>query len=134
MTRLAKSGFLMVSGVVLFGTSVWFALSHLDLYRNGRRADGVVIDLSVHHVRGTDLYHPVVEFRGDDGKSATFTERTGLWSSLFEIGERVVVLYEPGATDEAKIDSFWMLWFLPLLTSLFAVACVIAAVSVFRGP
>lgn len=121
-----KAAFLIVGGLLLGGAGLWFALGHADLVRNGERAPGVVVDLSVQKVRGTKLYHPVVRYLPAGEGLTEFKEKTGLWSSLFEIGDAVTVLYFPITPTEAKIASFWTLWFLPLIMVLMGIACIAA--------
>lgn len=124
--EILKAAFLLVGGVLLLGVGAWFAAAHADLARNGGRAPGVIIDFDVRSVRGTKMYHPIVRFRPADAADVQFTERAGLWRSLFEIGESVKVLYAQEDPSKAKIDSFWTLWFLPLCMLLFGVACLVA--------
>ena len=53
-----------------------------------------------------------------------FRAKPGLWPSPFDTGDRVVVAYDP---DDVRIVSFWMLWFLPGVTILFGLGCLLAA-------
>lgn len=132
--RLAalKAGFLFLGGLALCAGGLWFALGHADLVRNGARADGVVIELSIQTVRGSKLYHPVVRYVPAGQGPTRFRERTGLWTTLFEVGEAVTVLYFYDAPTEAKIESFWTLWFLPLVMGLFGIACIMAGRHTFK--
>lgn len=128
-----KAAFLLIGGFLLCGAGVWFAVAHAELARNGERAPGIVVDISVQKVRGSKLHHAVVRYQPAGQEPTRFKERTGLWSSLFEIGDTVTVLYYPNAPTEAKIRSFWTLWFLPLIMALMGAACLVAGRYTLRG-
>jgi uncharacterized protein DUF3592 len=58
--------------------------------------------------------HPGIEFVAGSGKTIVFPQ--GGWTFGYRPGERVRVLYDPGApTQSACVDSFGTLWFTPLL-------------------
>lgn len=99
---LLKAAFLFIGGLLLCGAGVWFAVAHAELAKNGERAPGLVVDISVQKVRGQKLHHPVVRYQPAGQEPIRFKERTGLWSSLFEIGDTVAVLYYPNAPTEIK--------------------------------
>lgn len=125
---VAKSIFLLLGGIVMICVGAWFTYLHIEFVRDAEQASGVVIEIiSKRSVKGTNLYHPVVRYQpvGYDAP-IQFTARPGLWSWLYKIGEDVSVVYNFDNPFEAKIKSFWMLWFLPLIMFLFGIMCFIA--------
>lgn len=74
-----------------------------------RYADGTVVDI-------TDTgksYAPIVEFRPASGTPARFTSQLGSNPPAFSVGERVRVRYDPANPQDARIDQYWQIWFLP---------------------
>ena len=73
-----------------------------------------------------DMYYPLVRYRPPpDGASITFKAKPGMWPSPFDVDDRVTVAYNEHDPEDAKIVSFWTLWFLPATLILFGAACLI---------
>lgn len=95
--------------VVLFG-SVFAAAGGFVFYRGhrlvrtGQRAEADVVDLrwSPH----SEVYFPVVAFRAADGRAVEARTRTGRNPPAVRVGQRVRVIYDPGAPHVVMIDSF----------------------------
>ena len=49
------------------------------------------------------------------GEAVEFTGSVGSSPAAFEVGEAVAVLYDPADPQDARIDSFFQLWFGPLI-------------------
>jgi hypothetical protein len=76
-------------------------------------------------------YAPQFSFADASGKTVTVTSRNSSNPPEFEVGESVFILYVPGDPEEARIDSFWQLWALPVIlgsvgTSFLCVVLVMA--------
>jgi len=125
---IAKSLFLLFGGIAMICVGAWFTISHIEFIRNSEQTSGVVVEIiSKRSTKGTNLYHPIVRYRPTGYDSPIqFTAKPGLWSWLYKIGENVIVIYYLDRPYEAKIKSFWMLWFLPLILFLFGSMCSIA--------
>jgi Protein of unknown function (DUF3592) len=79
-------------------------------------ADGAVVDLiSSTDSDGDTVYYPRVRFRTQVGGMQEFTGSVGSRPAAFDVGEGVRVLYDPERPGDARIDTFFQLWFLPLL-------------------
>ena len=66
-----------------------------------------------------EYYYPTVEFVASDGKRRSVQMNEGSSSPSYEIGEDVVVLYEPDHPLDARIKSFGssaLMWVLPGIT------------------
>jgi hypothetical protein len=55
-------------------------------------------------------YYPVVEFRARDGHVRSFQDRTGNVPPRYQVGDAVVVLYDPSRPEDARIDDRSSLW------------------------
>ena len=62
--------------------------------------------------------YPVVRFQTQDGRSVEFESETGTSSFSQGPGEQVTVLYDPLKPQDARIKTFMMLWFAPLIFSV----------------
>ena len=123
-----KAAFLIIAGVAVFFVGAWIAIDNIKFVQQAERAPGIVTEIvGVRGARGAMLYHPVVRFQ-PRGRSASivFKAKPGLWPSPFDSGDRVVVAYDADDPDDARIISFWMLWFLPGTTILFGLGCLLA--------
>ena len=106
----------------------WFVYAHFDFLQQSERSQGTVVEIiSERSARGMELLYPLVQFWPENaGEQIVFRARPGLRPSPFETGDLVVVAYNPNHPAEAKIVSFWTLWFLPAVMILFGAACVFA--------
>jgi hypothetical protein len=127
MERL-KSLVLTVGGLCLLATGGWFAADSVRFLDGAERAAGVVVRIVAKRgVRGAKLYHPVVRYQPGNGTvQVEFTARPGLFPAIFAAGDRVTVAFRAEDPDGARIVSFWMLWFLPLVCALLGAACLFA--------
>lgn len=76
--------------------------------RNGQLADAEVVGMreSLRHERRGGLHHPVVRFRTADGREVEKATAIGGKPSAPRPGDRVRVIYQPGAGGDVVIDSF----------------------------
>lgn len=113
---------------------MWFTYAHYDFLQQSERSPGTVVEIiSERGARGMPLLYPVVEFFPEDrDEEIVFRARPGLWPSPYEVGDHVLVAYDSIDPADAKIVSFWMLWFLPVVMMLFGGACVFAGWHTLR--
>lgn len=123
-----KAAFMILGGVAMITVGAWFGVANMRFAAHADHAPGIVIDIAKQRgSRGLMLHFPVVRFRpAERGSDTVFKARPGLWPSPYGIGDRVVVGYDAENPEDAKILSFWMLWFLPGITTLFGIACLFA--------
>ena len=62
--------------------------------------------------------YPVVRFQTRDGRTVEVESKTGTSGFSQKPGEQVEVLYDPLKPEEARIKTFMMLWFAPLIFSV----------------
>ena len=78
---------------------------------------------------GTTSYPPEVRFTAPAGDTIEFRSSGGSTSSMYSIGERVPVLYDPRNPGDAEIRSFTTLWLFPLILGARGVAFGAAGVA-----
>ena len=88
------------------------------VYKNTRtflagasKAEGTVVDLVQSRSSDSITYKPVVRFIDQDGRTSEFVSTTGSNPPSYSKGQKVEVLYRPTAPEDAKINSFFSLWF-----------------------
>jgi len=104
----------------------WFVDAHFSFLRQSDRSQGTVIEMiSERGARGMTLLYPLVQFWPENAdEQIVFRAQPGLWPSPFATGDVVTVAYNPDQPVDAKIISFWTLWFLPAVMILFGGACI----------
>ena len=105
----------VVLGVGLLVASAFAYRSTRTFLAGAASAEGTIVAYAESRDQEGHLsYYPVVSFRAKNGQRVEFQVRTG-GSSRGPLGERVAVLYDPRNPHEAAINSFFSLWFTPLL-------------------
>ena len=100
----------MLVGVAMLGVAGWLYESTRSFVASAATADGTVVDLA-RSGGSKSTWRPVVRFALPDGETVEFTGKVGSNPPSYQRGERVEVLYPPGAPQDAKIRDFLSLWF-----------------------
>lgn len=90
-----------------------------------RHAEGTIVDLAPAS-RG---YDPVVEFTVPDGDKVRIKGWVGSNASAFPLGEQVPVRYNPDNPQDAVIDTYWQVWFVPTLFGIIATPFLLVGIS-----
>lgn len=100
-------GVLMLAGSLLIYANTSRFVGH------AAEANGRVIglDRSSGSSNSGSTYRPVVEFTSAAGKRIEFTSNVGSNPPAHRVGESVTVLYDPTDPYQARIKSFFSLWF-----------------------
>jgi len=83
-----------------------------------------------------EFYYPVVQFVASDGKRRSVKMSEGSSSPSVEVGNEVVVLYEPDHPLDARIKSFGSsagMWILPAITGTLGIGFLVAVLAVTRA-
>lgn len=131
---LAGAIFLIVGVAALVGGIYW-GVKTQRFVASASRASGTVIELE-RRQSGDDgpTYYPVIRFIDADGREVTFTSSTGSNPPSKREGDKVDVLYDPKNPNEAELNSFFALWFGPLMVGgLFGTIFPLVGVSVIIG-
>jgi hypothetical protein len=113
--------------MVLMGVAYHYGHGSWSLRREGFSVGGVVVGLKESASTGTSgtTYAPVVRYEVE-GQTHTFTSSNSSNPPAYEIGERVVLLYDPADPTRARIDSWWELWLMPLALGAGAIIVAVA--------
>jgi hypothetical protein len=130
------AGLFLVAGCLsMLCAAAWIAVETREFLDAAERVPGIVVELRRERgVRGSTRDHPVVEYRDPaSGAIRRFQSRFGIWPSPFAVGDgvEVAIVRDP---PRVEIDSFWTMWFLPLLLAGFGVACGVAGRSILLRP
>jgi hypothetical protein len=110
-------------GLAMLAGALAMVISTRDFIARAASADGEVIDL-----RGSKTLAPVVRFTDADGRTREFVSSVSSSPPSYDIGEKVVVLYDRGAPQDAKIKGWSDLWFGP--TILGGMGSVFASIGI----
>jgi len=109
-------GVFLAAGLGLLAGSGYSFLHTRAAISGAIPADGTVVDLIAStDSDGDTMYYPRVRFRTGTGDVEEFVGGVGSKPAAFDVGEGVKVLYDPERPGDARIDTFFQLWFLPLL-------------------
>ncbi|MBY0550849.1 MAG: DUF3592 domain-containing protein [Candidatus Obscuribacterales bacterium] len=115
---------------LIFGSVSYFTFTcSRSLVEGGKAAEGTVTDL-VH----SKAYTPVVRFQTESGETIEGQSQFGSNPPQFKVQDKVRVFYKESNPKEWTIDSWWDLYFLPVMFgafsgALFLAAAITAAVS-----
>lgn len=125
--------FALIALIMLAITAV-LAINAARQSANEETAVGMIIDMEERNSQGELFYYPIVEFYLPNEQLQTVTLTHGSTAPNYEIGEEVIVLYNPLRPREARIDSVTgdlLLWIGPVLTGIVGIGFVLA--TVFAG-
>jgi len=106
---------LPISAVIMLGVSIWYAISSYGFYNNGVEVEATVVRLEESHSADTGTtYSPVYRYTVD-GKQYEYESVNSSSPPSHEVGEVVILLYEPDNPGRARVNSFWELWLLPII-------------------
>lgn len=103
-------------GTAFLIMAVFFYTSTSAFITSSKSAEGEVTELII--PSGSDTYHPKVRFQTESGKEVIFVDSVGSTPPSFTVGESVKVFYQPDNPQNAKISSFFSLWFLVVVFGL----------------
>jgi hypothetical protein len=82
-----------------------------------------------------EFYYPVVQYVASDGKRRNVKMSEGSSSPSYEVGDQVIVLYEPEHPLDARIKSFGSaagMWILPVITGIIGIGFLVAVLAVLK--
>jgi hypothetical protein len=118
------------------------SVSNIMKINREESAHGVVTDMKMErsYVNEEDrvveeYYYPVVEFMASDGRRRNIQMSEGSSPPSYEVGDEVVVLYEPDHPIEARIKSLSStigMWILPGITGIIGIGFLVAVLVVVK--
>jgi len=115
---------ILLTGVIPGALAVFFYLRTSSFIENAEIADGVVTEIE----HSGDTYHPVFSFRDAKGDEHEIHSSVGSNPPSHQKGEKVRVYYDPQNPTDACLDSFFSLWFGPVICGALAVVPTILGV------
>lgn len=108
--------FLLIGLGVLVG-DFFMVSGNLSFLNNSLKADGNVVRIvqSRSSDNGNFMYSPEISFTDALGQTITFDSNISSSVSTYQVGEKVSVLYNKNNPQDAKINTFFQLWFGPIL-------------------
>ncbi|MEE1925812.1 DUF3592 domain-containing protein [Pseudomonas sp. 148P] len=101
---------MMLFVVIFMAQAIGDYLESREFVANAMATTGVVVEVKERNGESAKYFYPVVAFRNENGQRVTFSPGLTRGSPDYEKGERVPVLYLPGRSEEAQVDSFFNLW------------------------
>ncbi|MGH6932218.1 MAG: DUF3592 domain-containing protein [Dongiaceae bacterium] len=122
-------------GAGLLGAAGYLTIDTRRFVAAAATAQGEVIDVIASQDSDDDVvYRPRVRFRTADGRDQEFTSTIGSKPAGFYVGEVIEVMYDPARPSDAHINSFFQLWFAPLVLGGMGTTFVILSLfGIFGG-
>ncbi len=115
---ILKYVFAVVGSAIMAGSFFWYTETK-SFIGEAQTAPGVVIELVSSRNNDSITYQPVVEFTTEKGQKIEFTSSVGSNPPSHSEGDQIEVLYHENTPQKAKINSFFSLWFGPILLLIF---------------
>ena len=112
---------LSLAAIITALIALWTGMGAHDLEQNGARAVGTVISLR----EGEEEVYPVFSFTDTEGRQHVI--RANVSSNNYAVGDRLNIVYPPSTPLNASIDSFWSLYFFPVLFGILSVGLLTGA-------
>lgn len=112
-----------VIGTGLLVATFFVTTSTLNFVAKSKVTSGKVVDLVEHTSTDSDnhdsyTYAPVIDFTTADNQDIEFESDVSSNPPAYHAGDSVQVLYDPASPHDAKINSFFELWFASLILGL----------------
>jgi len=101
--------FLLIGAAMLVGAGVLY-VNTWSFLADAVRTEGTVIAFDAVRSRGSTTYRPIVRFNGPNG-AVEFASPVSSNPPVYKTNEAVTVLYQSAAPNDARIESFFQLWF-----------------------
>lgn len=116
--------------LVSLGMFAWSILFTL----RAEKATGTIVDFKTSSSSKSGVTQAeVVEFQLPDGKTIQFTEKTYRSRIVLNYAKNVSVLYDPQNPTNARINSFWTLYFTPVILMVIGLGLIIFNLPMFSG-
>jgi len=118
----AAGVWLLISGWRLFDASAQFV-------QRASPAPGRVVAYDRPLASSAGPLQPVVRFSVNRAESHEFRPHFATVWTGYDLGQSVIVLYDPDNPEDARVDDFWQLWFLPVGTGTFGASLIVVPLS-----
>lgn len=108
---MRKIGWLLLAvGLGMIGGAGYAASTTRAFLHRAEQVEGTVVELV-----GSDTYAPRVEYRLASGEPRTFTSRMSSSPPAYDVGERVIVYYDPARPGDVRLQGTFSLWGLAII-------------------
>jgi hypothetical protein len=119
-------GFCVCIGLVsLLILAVWSRDTSAFLHRATKVQGTAMANEERANDEGKQFYYPKIAYPASDGHTYTLAPDTGSRPADYHEGQAVSVLYDPAKPEDARIDSFWGLWLVPVVCGPVALAMLV---------
>jgi hypothetical protein len=125
---------LLILGSVLLVIGLVWVSRTADFVRRAARVPGTILRIELVKSKSTTGHFPVFTFTDPAGTVRTHRSATGFGLSSHRPGQKVMVLCDPAAPENARIESGLGMWFEPVGLTAFSVVMVgIGAIRLWRA-
>ena len=106
--------FFVFVGLTLLGVSFFVGKSRYAFVKASLETEGEVIDLVSVHSKGrtgsSTTYAPYIQFTDAMGRKVYFISTISSNPPSYDLGEKVTVIYDSEAPEEARMKGFFAIW------------------------
>ena len=108
---------LLISFACCLTVSAGFVIHTGWFIQNSTRTEGRIIALTpmIDSENQTTNYAPIFRFTANNGQTYTITASVASNPPGFDVGDPIKILYPKNEPENARIDSFGQLWFIPMV-------------------
>lgn len=109
-------------GLVFDAVSIGIFIGTQNMLAHATKVSGTVVDMQYQRGSKGGVYYPIISFQTVDGKEIQDRASFGSDPPSHRKGDIVEIVYDPNSPEKSwQINSWWDLYFLPSLFSLFGV-------------
>jgi len=125
---------ILCSIVPLGVAGYWYAKTDSFLEK-AVKTEATVVDVEERKSDDGTRYYPVFSFVDEGGNEHKIYSTMGSYPPAYELGETVLIFYDPQNPEKTKLDSFVSLWLGPVILGVLGfIPVFIGALILFVGP
>jgi len=130
---IAFCSIFLIIGLIMLKFAISTFSDKIEFKRTGIITQGEVVELaSSRGDRSGYMYTPIIAFLAD-GKSYQFQHSASSNPPMYDIGEKVEVIYWPESPSKASLNTFWGFWGPPIFISIAAVVFTLVGGGLIYG-
>lgn len=114
--------------IILLGVGLYYGYNSFKLATSGEKVEAVIVDMDASSSDGVTTYSPIYEYTYE-GETYRYNSVNSSNIVTYSIGDRATLLVDPSNPKNARTDSFWELWLLPVI--LIPAALFMAVLMIF---
>ena len=105
----------LIIGLCFLTTGVVLGLMTSNFVDHSLQTKATVVSLQTIKNKDGETFAPIFKFLDMGGREHTITSHSSSSPAGFSVGETVQILYSPSDPEDARIDTLWQLWGIPLI-------------------